>query len=109
MSPYIFRKTTNCKINVLLLDGHPSSALDITWSVLFGKVARAAFIGKKTLYRNLIWGIPGMHSPMNNHKSKVLPMVESFRRFFLARHKMVSVKKQDIYFTVCSLPENICY
>ena len=85
---YIFRKTTNCKINVLLLDGHPSSALDITWSVLFGKVARAAFIGEKTLYRNLIWGIPGMHSPMNDHKSKVLPMVESFRRFFLARHKI---------------------
>lgn len=85
---YIFRKTTNCEINVLLLDGHPSSALDITWSVLFGKVVRAAFIGEKTLYRNLIWGIPGIHSPMNDHKSKVLPMVESFRRFFLQRHKI---------------------
>ncbi|XP_052101660.1 uncharacterized protein LOC127735517 [Mytilus californianus] len=83
---YVFRKLINCQINVLFLDGHPYSDLDLTWSTLFGKVTRASFIRQPTLYRNFILGMAGSSSPLNDHKSKSLPMVESFRNFFLIKH-----------------------
>ncbi|VDI08922.1 glycoprotein 2-beta-D-xylosyltransferase [Mytilus galloprovincialis] len=83
---YVFRKLINCQINVLFLDGHPYSDLDLTWSTLFGKVTRASFIRQPTLYRYLILGLAGNNSPLNDHKSKSLPMAESFRNFFLQKH-----------------------
>ena len=43
----------------------------------------------------MVWSISGSNSPMNNHKAKNLPMVDSFRNYFLTRHGVSLTNDKD--------------
>jgi glycoprotein 2-beta-D-xylosyltransferase len=73
---------------IIWIDGHPSGALDDTWSMLFGQVLRAGDLRKPVLFSNMVWGIMGYDSPLNQHRLHQVPYIEEFRTFFLSRYEM---------------------
>lgn len=79
--------------DILFIDGHPKGALDSTWHTLFRSITRAGTITEPVLYTNLIWNILGYYSPLNEHDSPDIPLLESFRQFFLSRHGVNPEKK----------------
>ena len=104
----VFLMTVKFNLNpeetdILFIDGHPIGALDSTWGKLFGNVTRAGRISEPVLYENMIWGILGYYSPLNEHKTPAVPLVEQFRQFFLSRHgikreKVLSCDKLTVLF-----------
>ena len=78
--------------DILFIDGHPIGALDSTWETLFGNVTRAGKLNKTVLYPNMIWNILGYYSPLSEHKTPAIPLVEQFRQFFLTRHGIIQEK-----------------
>ena len=103
-----FLMTTKFNLNpedtdILFIDGHPVGALDSTWEMLFGNVTRAGRVNEPVLYENMIWNMLGYYSPLNEHKTPAIPLVEQFRQFFLSRHginreKMLSCDKLTVLF-----------
>ena len=89
--------------DILFIDGHPIGALDSTWETLFGNVTRAGRLNETVLYTNMIWNILGYFSPLNEHETPAIPLVEQFRHFFLNRHginqeKVLNCDKLSVLF-----------
>ncbi|ESO86798.1 hypothetical protein LOTGIDRAFT_128470 [Lottia gigantea] len=80
-------------VNILFIDGHPNGGLDDTWRRLFKQTYRAGALKRKTLFSNLIWGIPGYNSPLNNHELTFVPYLKDFRTFFLRQHNLKNISK----------------
>ena len=76
------------KVTILIIDGHPSGQLDVTWSHLFGKVKRISDFPQPVLFKNMVWSIVGYESPLDDHFLGEVPYVEEFREFFLTRYKV---------------------
>ena len=82
-------------VTVLWVDAHPRGGLDAVWHNLFGDVRRAGDLQQKTLYRNLVWGITGYFSPLNDHLRPTVPYLEEFRDFFLKQYNVADNKVLD--------------
>lgn len=76
-------------VTILWIDGHPAGGLDATWSTLFGEVRRIGEIRNPVLFPNMIWGIVGYDSPLDEHNLPEVPYLEEFRKFFLSKHQIL--------------------
>ncbi|CAG5127765.1 unnamed protein product [Candidula unifasciata] len=76
------------KLNILAVDAHPEGALDPVWKTLFGKFFRAGHLKEPTVFENLVWGLLGYFSPLNEHERTEVPYLTEFREFFLTRHNI---------------------
>lgn len=88
----VFRKSPDTS-SVLLIDSHPAGDLDGVWNTLFGHVTRAGHLTGTIAYDDLIWGITGYNSPINQHSLSHVPYLEEFREFFLTRFKVLDKRK----------------
>ncbi|XP_045158582.2 uncharacterized protein LOC123524440 [Mercenaria mercenaria] len=75
-------------VTILWIDGHPSGGLDSTWGNLFGEIRRIGEIRKPVLFPQLIWGIVGYDSPLDEHYLPEVAYLEDFRNFFLSKHQI---------------------
>uniref|UniRef100_A0A0B6ZPS1 Glycosyltransferase 61 catalytic domain-containing protein n=1 Tax=Arion vulgaris TaxID=1028688 RepID=A0A0B6ZPS1_9EUPU len=76
------------KLNILAVDAHPEGTLDPVWMTLFGKFIRAGRLQQPVVFQNLIWGLLGYFSPLNEHERTNVPYLDEFREFFLSRHNI---------------------
>ncbi|XP_060576003.1 uncharacterized protein LOC132733378 [Ruditapes philippinarum] len=76
-------------VTILWIDGHPAGGLDATWSTLFGDIRRIGEIRTPVLFPNMIWGIVGYDSPLDEHYLPEVAYLEEFRNFFLSKHNIV--------------------
>lgn len=76
-------------VTVLWVDGHPRGGLDSTWSRLFGRVMRIGDVRGPTLFTNMIWGIVGYDSPLDEHYLPEVAYLEEFRNFFLSKYNII--------------------
>ena len=76
----------NRHLQILWLDAHPKSNLDVTWKTLFGDTQQARSIKEPTLYKDMIWDAVGATNPFNQHKADILPFSREFRYFFMSQH-----------------------
>ncbi|KAL4237441.1 hypothetical protein ACF0H5_002158 [Mactra antiquata] len=71
-------------VTILWIDGHPDGGLDSVWRTIFGKVVRIGEIREPVKFSNMIWGIVGYDSLIEDHFSQEVPYLEDFRTLFLS-------------------------
>jgi len=84
--------------NILLVDAHPKSNLDATWSTLFNSSTRfSELLSERVLFLDMVWGLQGYNSMLLRPESndQAPPLMEEFRTFFLTRHRVEPVKDVD--------------
>lgn len=90
-----FFNRTSFDTNILIVDAHPSGALDPVWSHLFNSTIRLAGLAKRTQFKQLVWGILGYNSLMRTYVSPTPPLLEEFRDFFLSAYDINSRRQID--------------
>lgn len=85
-----FFEKNHDETRILFLDDHPAGLLDPVWQSLFNKPIRIGKFSPRraVMFSDLVWGIPGYYSQMEEHLSPELPLVEEFRNFFLRRFQI---------------------
>ncbi|KAL3870953.1 hypothetical protein ACJMK2_038978 [Sinanodonta woodiana] len=84
----LFVKHPN-ETDILLIDGHPSGKTDSVWYTTFAQVIRAGSLTKPTVYRNMVWAMPGTLSDLSRFQAEPPPFLEQFRDFVLTSHGVV--------------------
>ncbi|XP_060596300.1 uncharacterized protein LOC132750351 [Ruditapes philippinarum] len=83
------------RIEILIVDAHPSTPLDQLWLQLFPKVTRVSHLTHKVLCGNLVWGMRGLDSPLVKYKPTEKLFLQEFRYFVLSQIKHSS-KLQEL-------------
>ncbi|XP_060596301.1 uncharacterized protein LOC132750352 [Ruditapes philippinarum] len=83
------------RIEILIVDAHPSTPLDQLWLQLFPKVTRVSHLTHKVLCGNLVWGMRGLDSPLVKYKPTEKLFLQEFRYFVLSQIKHSS-KRQEL-------------
>ena len=74
--------------NILIVDAHPFGALDHVWTQLFNSTIRLSALPRRTLFKQLVWGIIGYNSLMTTYLSANPPLYEEFRSHFLTSFRI---------------------
>lgn len=90
-----FFNRTSFDTNILIVDAHPSGALDPVWSHLFNSTVRLSGLAERTRFKQLVWGILGYNSLMRTYISPSPPLLEEFRDFFLSAYDVDSRRQID--------------
>lgn len=85
--------TVDDAINVLWVDGHPQSQIDVFWTQIFGNVTRIGHISQPTQFQTLIWGLSVYNSPLLGPAKP--PLLEEFRKFVLLKTGILNEKKLE--------------
>ena len=95
-------------LDIILLDAHPASILDIPWRTLWPHIYR---FGNRSMFSgpirftNLIWLEQGFSSPLNTYAWRRFPFLEHFRHFLLSRHNVSSETPVQSNTTACLMDE----
>ncbi|KAJ8304655.1 hypothetical protein KUTeg_018238 [Tegillarca granosa] len=87
-----FHKQNPRTCTIIFLDGHAKTKMDVVWKTLFRKVIYIKEMKEAMLFDELIWGITGYLSPLNQHKLNHLYYLEEFRKFYLFSYNVKDIK-----------------
>ena len=76
--------------NIILIEGHPWTPLDLVWLDFFNSTRRLSDFPQRTMFKELVWSIGGHDNPMSDFMDPHLPLGEEFRDFVLTTYKISS-------------------
>ncbi|KAL4233119.1 hypothetical protein ACF0H5_007804 [Mactra antiquata] len=82
-------------ISVIFMDGHPFSALDNAWTVIYDKPQRVGRLTQPVNVKNFILGFEENEGPVSHWENLEVPFLEEFRSFVLSRFELPSKATLD--------------